>query len=603
MEAGKRTLGEILNPNRIIEIPFFQRNYVWNEDQWERFINDISYVIDGGTEYYMGPLILKQKSTNSDNEIGDRRTLVDGQQRLTTIMLLFRCFAEKFNEEKAEYGEQLKRLLFSNTTDKSIIMQHNYNDEQTFNAIIGGELGTAFSKDDLQDDSQVYKCYEFLKKEIDKRNDWNYKKCHSLMTKILFIGIDLGEREDEQQMFDTLNSIGVSLTTGELVKNMLFTSRGKDLYESTWREAFEKENVKFWDRIIGAKNLNKHNIDLFLYSYFLLRLNNRFPDNFEKSISEIISKRDDIYRQEILSYNYNKLINHEILKRDDRDILEEIIACSDVYKKNICHERFASTPDTDKAFIDKINIVALAFPVTALIPYLLFIYTEVNEKEQEPMIDLLINYFVRRMTCKAIATDYGGTSGFATLIAKNINTYEALKNELASYENTNNYFPTDEHFANSIKTNFLTNARAKVILYLLELSLKDNKYSTILGEFNRYQLEHIMPKKWETHWQEVANKMKDAPGDVLKRMGNLTLLSSPLNNAIKNLAWQDKKAGNKKGDGLIEYSKDMKIFSEDYLNLKEWNEESINARGEFLAEQALKAWPYPDFKQDDGANN
>ncbi len=88
--------------------------------------------------------------------------------------------------------------------------------------------------------------------------------------------------------------------------------------------------------------------------------------------------------------------------------------------------------------------------------------------------------------------------------------------------------------------------------------------------------------------------------DAVKRMGNLTLLNAALNNAIKNLGWEVKKTGNDNGGGLIEYSDNMKIFNNKFLNLPEWNEAEIDKRSEFLAKKALEAWPYPQFPEDEG---
>jgi uncharacterized protein with ParB-like and HNH nuclease domain len=99
MEAGKRSINEIFNGNKILEIPFFQRAYVWDEPQWERFIADMEFVSHNNKPYFLGSVILKQQPTSSEQSVGDKRTVIDGQQRLTTLNLFFKVLSLKLNNQ------------------------------------------------------------------------------------------------------------------------------------------------------------------------------------------------------------------------------------------------------------------------------------------------------------------------------------------------------------------------------------------------------------------------------------------------------------------------------------------------------------------------
>ena len=85
MEAGKRTIRDIFNRGRNLEIPFFQRSYVWGEEQWQRFLEDMQMVSTNKKPYFLGSVILKQQQTTSNND--SILTVIDGQQRLTTLNL------------------------------------------------------------------------------------------------------------------------------------------------------------------------------------------------------------------------------------------------------------------------------------------------------------------------------------------------------------------------------------------------------------------------------------------------------------------------------------------------------------------------------------
>lgn len=69
MDAGKRTINDIFNGNRILEIPFFQRAYVWGNDQWERLLEDMENVSLSNKPYFLGSVILKQQPTNTGNQV------------------------------------------------------------------------------------------------------------------------------------------------------------------------------------------------------------------------------------------------------------------------------------------------------------------------------------------------------------------------------------------------------------------------------------------------------------------------------------------------------------------------------------------------------
>lgn len=76
----------------MLEIPFFQRSYVWKESEWERMLEDIENVCVTKEPYFMGSVILKQQLTQSNSTVGDVRTVIDGQQRLTTLSILLLLF-------------------------------------------------------------------------------------------------------------------------------------------------------------------------------------------------------------------------------------------------------------------------------------------------------------------------------------------------------------------------------------------------------------------------------------------------------------------------------------------------------------------------------
>ncbi len=130
MNASKRTISDIFNGNRTIEIPFFQRAYVWEEDQWERLLDDMEHVSQNKKPYFLGSVILKQQKTPTNNDAGDIRTLIDGQQRLTTIIIFFKSLWLLAGHDSFFDG----RFKLSQGKNK-LALKHNHNDIESFEKI------------------------------------------------------------------------------------------------------------------------------------------------------------------------------------------------------------------------------------------------------------------------------------------------------------------------------------------------------------------------------------------------------------------------------------------------------------------------------------
>jgi len=158
MEAGKRNITNIFNRTSILKIPHFQRSYVWKEEHWDRFLEDMEYVSKKNFPYFMGSIILKQQETSSEYLTRDIRTVVDGQQRLTTILLFFKALFNK-NETPGKFSEIFK------TFNDELILEHNYSDKSVFVKIL---LDNELKLSEEDKDKQIFKCYDYFLKNIKK---------------------------------------------------------------------------------------------------------------------------------------------------------------------------------------------------------------------------------------------------------------------------------------------------------------------------------------------------------------------------------------------------------------------------------------------------
>lgn len=167
------------------------------------------FVSQNRDKYFLGSIILKQQDTTSDRD--SKLTVIDGQQRLTTLNIFLKilCLKSKSDSDFIE--------TFRKQRDKSIILLHNHNDESAFNKIV--DLKTI---EQIEGSNNIVRAYNYFIENITDNDINTGLNFYNILDNILFVGIDLGHEEDEQQIFDTINSLGVRLTTAELLKNYFF---------------------------------------------------------------------------------------------------------------------------------------------------------------------------------------------------------------------------------------------------------------------------------------------------------------------------------------------------------------------------------------------
>jgi uncharacterized protein with ParB-like and HNH nuclease domain len=570
MEAGKRSINDIFNGNKILEIPFFQRAYVWDTPQWERFLTDMEHVSNSNKPYFLGSVILKQQLTNSQQSVGDKRTVIDGQQRLTTLNIFFKVLSMK---TKNDYLTTLFRLPMKNN---EIALLHNHNDVTAFNKILNLK-----KEDKLTADDNVTAAYTYFSENIDTEK-LNFQ---NILTNIMFVGIDLGTDEDEQQIFDTINSLGVKLTTAELLKNYFFGRDDIQLYKDYWQSVFEKnkDTKDFWDTEIMTGRLRRYFIDLFFYSFLQIKIQ-------DSTYSVSTEDKEEFTKVEGLFDSYKKFIKN--YKINILELIAEIKEYAQVFQENFDIE-ITDSELSDSNSIERINAIIFGLENTTLIPYVLFVLKNVTDKtEQDKIFDYLETYIMRRMVCHANTKNYNQLFG-ERFILNNILTKNDLKNFIEKRSDKVNFMPSDKDLKKGFNESKLTNKQAAGILYFIESKIRDRaKHSTSLLGLNRYSLEHIMPKKWENNWDKVSNENeKNNRNRKLLTLGNLTIITASLNSSIRDGNWNVKRNGKASKKGLKAYASGLDTFSQ-YLPLPHWNEMEIESRADFLFNKAVETWKY-----------
>lgn len=229
MKAHESNFG-FMKQETSIENPFFQRAYVW-----EQLLADLQESFECKKSHFLGSIVLKQLDTNTGK--GTKRGLIDGQQRLTTFSILVKALYDRL-DSKTKLNNAT--YLFEDIVDKIPKITHSKIDKETFEAILKAEnfedLESKFKvkirrgKDEVIKDKLIG-CYEFFTNKFDKidetsKREWNIEEIRNffqhILTSNLWVLIDLEKDEDEQKIFDSIDTAGLKFTATDIIKNAIF---------------------------------------------------------------------------------------------------------------------------------------------------------------------------------------------------------------------------------------------------------------------------------------------------------------------------------------------------------------------------------------------
>ena len=578
INANKEKLQSFYQGNLQYEIPFFQRAYVWSEENWnifwEHLIKElIAYQEGNNSEHFIGTIITKQKESKnlSENVV----ELIDGQQRLTTISVFLKALADTSDGKLPNLKRSIENLLWfeDSYSKKHYRMRHSRIDEPNFLKVMEQPKNI-----DKSENSSILQAYLFfISKLKDESDEYREKLKEVLLNKIPVISMLIDQEDDEQEIFDTINSLGVRLTIGELLKNYIFKEPSLiELYDEKWLGIFEndEEQVDYWSTERSSGRVKRDNMELLLYCFLIIetkkeiRLDRLFDEYkvFLKSKSEK-DKKDFLIRLSELANYYEQM-------PQEKELIE------------------IKYSDSEKRFFHLLENLE----ITTIFPLVLYLYKNIkNRDDLLQSFKILESFIALRQICKFTNKNYNKI--FIQIIRSldkpklkddptsiDISSKHLLE-ILSSFTEFGNRFPTELEIQEAFQRSIISNKQAGEILYLIALKDIDSEYSDSKTLSSKsFSVEHMMPKKWEENWKESDFNELDKfnRNQKLLTLGNLTLVTKNLNSKLRNQAWSAKKKT------LKEYSS-LKITTA-YLDKEEWNHKTIEKRAILLCEKALNIW-------------
>lgn len=556
----KGSIDEFLNGRNQFSIPVYQRAYSWEKKQCMRLWKDIleMYKSDG-KKHFLGTIV--NVAENFAPTGIHKYTIIDGQQRITTLVILLialRDFIEN-NElleshikPEAITDMYLKNLHADSDEQYKLILSQR--DKQNLIELIEGH------KDRIDEESRIIHNYNYFYNKI-SNGDMSADEVFRSIGKLEIVNITLErERDNPQQIFESLNSTGIDLGQSDLIRNYVLMGleprTQNNVYSTYWHPM---ENM-------------------FKYENQSALMDNFFRD-YITSIEGKIPTKSKVYED-------FKKIHSDLLEDNVLEVGRMLYESAKLYTN--MHYSIDEDNDINLLFT---NIKVLRMNVAY--PFLLRVYEDYKNKviHKEEFLEILKlseSYVFRRAICEIPTNSLNKT--FATLYSE-----IDKENYLGSFKyrllNLDSYkvFPNDETFYDNFILKDMYNTRNRVYL-LTKLENHDNKSPIQIENFT---IEHIMPQNKEMNksWKiDIGEDYKEVQKKYLHTIGNLTLTA--YNPEMGDRSFLDKL--NIEG-GFKESALRLNRY---VVKQNTWNEGKIKERADKLYELALKIWEYPNLSQD-----
>lgn len=522
MNAELKKIRDIFHNDQLLMVPYYQRRYVWDDNNWKRFADDLEDTAESSSNYFLGAIISKEVQPTTEmrnNGIADCGIIVDGQQRLTTLAIYMKILHLMTNK-----NEDFNAYYMCNDNP---VIKHNCDDKPAFDYIM--KLDTFPAHHSIPDCS-LLKAYEYFKKRFEDWRDAG-KSLDALRTSVYtsvkFVAIKLSVDDDEQQIFDTINSLGVDLTTDELLKNYLYQSSPEKEY-SKWRTMFDIDSSRdFWGTNAAKSReeatRDKRVIDRFLHAFVLIKM------------WDFKNKLNDIQRKEFVKannvYKACKVFVEEF-GMDRIDLANEILEYAKLFKDNFDESILDNLIPSDFG-IERISCYVNATQTYVMLPYILFVLKNVtNSTEISEICKVLETYVIRRKLAHSDDKMYTDLFSENLIGGQKCLTAASLKNYFQTRTSAL-AVPSDLDIKAKIGIKGYDDTSAQVLLYMFET--KQN--SSFTGSYNDYKAEQLMPKpcdKANLNWSVLSNRDDEEQRKVLiKTLGNYFLYDSAGESVVK----------------------------------------------------------------------
>lgn len=571
MKASETKVEDFLASNKTqFLIPVYQRNYEWNATQCNQLLDDILEV--GSDEnlsaHFIGSIVYVHDDVYTSSKIKELN-IIDGQQRLTTLTLIYLAIfdlaiAMKDEELKSEINETYLINKFASENEKIKLRTTDNN----LNAL--KFLLRADKNEEYKEFSKIIDNFNFFRKRI---HSDNLKFIRDGLSKLMFVEVSLDrEKDDPQRIFESLNSTGLELTQADLIRNYILMGLNhegqKNIYQNYW---------EIIENLAKNKTTNQSLVSDFIRDFLTLETNNipnkgkvyiefkkNYPtNNFESTKSTLLQLKN-------LVKHYNKLINPE--NESDFEIRTQL------------------------EYIQKLEI-------NVAYPFLLKVYDDYfkNIITKDTLIDVLelIQSYTWRRFILGLQTNSLNKTFMNLYKSVDTNNYlysiqAALVKKVGAQR-----FPKDSELLDALKIKDVYNIQSKNRNYFLNrLENFNNNEKVNIDENSNITIEHIFPQNPDIKWKtDIGSEDYNfIENNYLHTISNLTLSGN--NGSLSNKTFIEKRDLKDKG-----YKASRLWLNKQIASFEKWGKSEIETRFNTIANRFLQIWGFPKIELDNSIND
>lgn len=606
METQVRTPQMVfMQPQRLV-VPLFQRPYVWNEEnQWEPLWNDITRTADRvldrphdrHTPHFLGAVVLQQTQQKTGQM--QERTIIDGQQRLTTLQILLDALhAELLFVQAAAPAMRIEPLItnalpFCSKPEDRFKVWPTNRDRLSFNTVMGAEppinYDTLGHKGERMVEAHRYfseRAREWLSLKGTDESATRAATIETVVRELLqMVVIDLTVDENAQEIFETLNARGAQLTAADLIKNFIFQKLLEDgaNVEETYQHYWKEFETGFWESEISVGRLRYPRSSIFLNHWLIARTG------------------EEVVAREVFE-RFKRFSSHDTGLPMSKVIVQ-------VHEASRVYRQFISSASTLTGPVNRLGLFGYRTGVLeseVIKPLVLCLLdpekTPIPEDQFAKALDVVESWMVRRMLVRATTKNYNQVVAelVSLLLQSDRNKAgDIIEKFFASQSSGSRYWPDDDEVREELSSLLAYRRLGRGRLRMVLEAVEDHKrgwrgtHQGLGGERvarGKYAIEHIMPRKWLAHWPLPQNIDENERDRLIHTLGNLTLLTGKLNSKVSNGPWlgeDGKRSGLEKHDVLLLNRELLKSAG------NEWTDQTLRERTQELANTITQIWPVP----------
>lgn len=573
VKAKEYYIKDLLSNKFLFEIPDYQRAYSWTKENLKQLVEDIWESVElnkarGNKEfdqyepYFLGSIVLCSKEYKDDGcGIYD---VIDGQQRLTSIIMLIAAIRDLIDNE--EYKKVLSDLIYQKPNvlmgiKESIRVKARGKEEEFFKKYILTNGGTELVKDlDMEELSEakqnmVNAIEVFRDSFFNENGELLEEKLNEfivyLLQKVVLVVITTESFTSAFRLFNVINARGLPLTDSDLLKSENLRVMNPEI---------RKEYTDIWES--HEQDLGKEKLDQIIGFMRTMKLKNKV----EESVYEEFSKKIFRNEPEYLGVNF---VNH-------------LTAVKALYDKYVIDGNLEGVSEEKKSYYKNlINIMREFLPYDDWMAAVIRFAEKFND-------DKLVLEFVKVLE-KRLVIDWVNGNSFADRLNRVYGILEVIEEKdsleeikeapvfLYDLERTTAYF---ENALNDI--DFYSKGRMMIPKYIFVRLDMEKRANEVLDYSDKIMIEHVLPRNAkEAYWKD--NFSADQRRNWANKFGNLVIITGAKNTRANNKPFAEKV------EQYLSKKSDFAITKE-VLELSDWNMDSLKDRHESLVNRALELW-------------